>query len=182
MGLLLGQHLKEISNVFHDAFEFLITCLNSLPNQGRHFSFTFWRNYSSSTSLSLFVCSFDTRFKKKSHFHLFSALPSLLPPHIMVKHTPTLKCHLQVVLAKISDEIRNDERLRAQTKEKFPWRCGSCLGSVRRKVMKHLSRRNVRPNQRSCGRQRDAQIIKRTSLTQPARRSAKRLCIVVPHG
>lgn len=36
----------------------------------------------------------------------------------MAKHTQTLNCHLQVVLAKMSHEIRNDERLHAQ--RKFP--------------------------------------------------------------
>lgn len=196
-GLLLGQYLKKISNTVQDTFAFLMTRLNSLPNQGRNFSFTLRGNYSSSTSLSLFVCSFDvcgfdTRlnavkkkkktWEKESHFHLFSTLPSLLPPHVMVKHTPMLKCHLQVVLAKMSDEIRNDERLRAQTKEKFPWRYGSFLGSARRKVMKHLSGRNVKPNQRSRGQQRNVQIIKLASLTQPTLRSAKRLSIAAPHG
>lgn len=168
-----------------------ILSLASIPSLIREgIPFTLWGNYSSSTSLSLFVSSFDvygfdTRlkvWKKESHFHLSSTLPSLLPPHVMVKHTPMLKCHLQVVLAKMSDEIRNDERLHAQTKEKFPWRYGSFLGSVRRKVMKHLSRKNVRLNQRSCGQKRKTQIIKLTSLTQPAHRSPKRLSIAAPHG
>lgn len=37
MGLLLGQYLKEMSNVLQGTFAFLMTCLNCLLNQGRLF-------------------------------------------------------------------------------------------------------------------------------------------------
>lgn len=150
--------------------------------------FPLWKKCSSSTTLSLYVCSVDVwgsdarlnskKEKKGKNTFIYSLLCThYCPPRSMVKHTPMLKCHLQVVLAKMSDKIRNDERQNAQTKEKFPWRCGSFLGSVRRKMMKHLSRRNVRPNQRSCGQQRNAEIIKSTSDT-----TSPQICITTKYS
>lgn len=77
---------------------------------------------------------------KMHKFHLFSALPSLSPqpnfhlPSHRHTHTHNGQTHTNVtwrgVLAQMSYKIRNDERLGAQTKEKFPWWYGSFLGSV----------------------------------------------------
>lgn len=94
------------------------------------------------------------------------------PTHYGQTHTNAQMSPAGCTRQKTSDEIRNDEKLRAQTKEKFPRWYGSFLGSVRSEVMKHLRRRNVRPNQRSRGRQRSARIIKLTSVT----RSGPRVC------
>lgn len=87
----------------------------------------------------------DTKNESRRATFIYSpASPSLLPSHVMVKHALTLARHLQVGLAKMSDEIRNDERRHAQIK--VPVAARELLGSARRKVMKHWSRRNVRPN------------------------------------
>lgn len=146
------------------------------PDQEGNISFALWYYHSSSHFLR-------TRFRYQiRHDILFSVLPgTLLPPHVMVKHTPTLQCHLQVVLSQTSDEIRNNERLHAQTQGKIPSAEWELFG-LWRSVTKHLRRKNVKPNQRICGRQRSARIINLRSLTQQAHRSAKRLGAAGPRG
>lgn len=109
--------------------------------------------------------------------------PTQFSSPITQTHTHNGQTHTNVtwrgVLAQMSYKIRNDERLGAQTKEKFPWWYGSFLGSVWKKVMKHLRRGNVRPNQRSCGQQGNVKIIR---PTVHLRRNQPKVCKVAKHG
>lgn len=83
---------------------------------------------------------------KQIRSHLPSIFPSLLPPQIMVKHTPPVGCIRQ-------NAWRDKTRWKApcSNKEKVPlvvWEFFFFFfGLARRKVMKHLRRRNITPNQ-----------------------------------
>lgn len=160
--------------MFCKTFAFLMTCLSSLPNQGDFFNYIirelFILNLLVSFCLWFWCLWFWYQIKccKKERepfsFILRFALLITAPTRYGQTHTNAQMSPAGCTCQKV---WRDKKWWKApySNKRKFPWRNGSFLDSVRRKVMKHLSRRNVRPNQGSCGQQRNARIIKLTSLT-----------------
>lgn len=94
---------------------------------------------------------------------------SLLPPHVMVKHTHT-HADAQMSTAggtffKMSEEDKEWWKALRSNKRKVALVEWELFGPVKEKVMKHSSRSNVKLNQRICGRpKRQTQNIKNGGL------------------